>query len=268
MEKWQVGGLLFVGLLLVAGAIFVRARYGEQFALKPIDLVLVALPLLFVLLVSGKVKVFEAFGVKADLSELIADAASTEIRGQAVGGMSPDVGEVVEMLEMAGKAGVGNIPELVTKKTEALTFKLGHGGYIGDAVKQYVDALSASSYLRFIVLLDTNDQLFCIYNALDLQVYYRTASGAYNNFADAINGASEDNRRWLATLPGFVGAADAVRLSASKRQALQKMSSLRIDNLPVVNDEGNFVGTINRTNMTASMLLSIVDRLENDTSQK
>ena len=106
MEKWHVVALLLIGLGLLVIAVLLRARYGAKYELKTIDLVLIIIPLLFVLLVTGKVKVLDAFGVKADFSELLADAAGANIKQQVVGTSSPDVDEVVHMLEMAAKGGV------------------------------------------------------------------------------------------------------------------------------------------------------------------
>jgi hypothetical protein len=154
MEKWHVVALLLGGLGLMVMAVLLRARYGEKYELKTIDLVLIIIPLLFVQLVTGKVKVLDAFGVKADFSELLADAAEANIKQQVVGKNSPDVDEVVHMLEMAAKGGIQEIPRLVEKKNEALVFRLGHGGYYGPAIQQYFDALYASSYLQYLIVLN------------------------------------------------------------------------------------------------------------------
>ena len=84
MEKWHVAVLLLAGLGLLVISVLVRMRYGERYELKTIDFVLIIIPLLFVLLITGKVKVLDAFGVKADLSELFADAAGANIEQQVV----------------------------------------------------------------------------------------------------------------------------------------------------------------------------------------
>ncbi len=89
MERMHVILLLLAGLGLLVFAVFLRSRFGEKYELKVIDLVLIVLPLLFVLLVSGKLTVFDAFGIKADLSELFADAAETTIENQIAIKSSP-----------------------------------------------------------------------------------------------------------------------------------------------------------------------------------
>lgn len=262
MEKWQVIALLLLGVAFMIVAVVLRARFGEKYELKTIDLALLILPLLFVLLISGKLKVLDAFGVKADFSELFADAARADIQEQVVESGATNVDEVVHLLEMAAKGGVQEIPRLVEKRTEALVFRLGHGGYYGPAIQQYFDALYASSYLKYVVILDQNGRLFGIYNALDLAVAFRTGRDmAYADFADWLNRPDERARASLTRLPGFVGADKAVARDLSKRDVLRRMDDLRVDNLPVVDKGGVFVGTIERSQLTASLILEVADRV-------
>lgn len=263
MEKWQVVALLAGGAVLLVFSVVVRARFGDKYELKPIDLALLVLPLVFVALVSGKLKMLDAFGVKADFSELFSDAAQTNIQHQVVDTASPPVDEVVDMLEMASKGGVREIPDLVARKTEALVFRLGHGGYHGPAINSYVDALYASSYLQYIIILDEQGQLFGVYNALDLAVWFRTTGDrAYRDFADWLNRAGAGAREALAKLPGFVAKQDAVARLMSKRDVLRKMDELSADSLPVVDGAGLFVGTVERSRLTSSLILEVADRIE------
>lgn len=263
MEKWQVVALLLFGLGLLVFAIQIRARYGEKYEIKIIDLILLILPLLFVLLITGKMKVLDAFGVKADFSELFADAAGADIKQQVTGADSPGVDQVMNMLAMASKGGVREIPQLIANKTEALVFRLGHGGYYGPAIQQYFDALYASSYLQYLVILDEDGKLFGIYKALDLAVAFRTqGEQAYSDFATWLNQPSDNARRSLTRLPGFISADEALVKDLSKRDALRKMDTLHVDNLPVVDQEGKFVGTVERSRLTASLILEVADRIE------
>ncbi len=88
-------------------AIQIHARYGEKYKIKTIDLVLLILPLLFVLLITGKMKVLDAFGVRADFSELFADAAGANIKQQVTGTDSPGIDQVMNLLAMASKDSSG-----------------------------------------------------------------------------------------------------------------------------------------------------------------
>lgn len=263
MEKWQVVALLLLGLGLLLASVLTRARLGDKYELKTIDLVLIVLPLLFVLLITGKLKALDAFGVKADFSALFADAAAENIKQQVDKANSPSVNEVVNMLEMSAKGGVSEIPRLVENKTQALVFRLGHGGYYGPAIRQYFDALYASSYLQYLIVLDPNGKLFCLYDALDLAVLFRTRGDrAYDDFARWLNNPNEQPLQSLKSLPGYIGVDQAVARDLSKRDVLKRMDTQRIDSLPVVDKDGVFVGMVERSQLTASLILEVADKLE------
>lgn len=263
MEKWQVAALIAVGVILLLISVMMRANYGEKYELRTIDLVLVLVPLLLVLIITGKMKVLDAFGIKADFSDLFTRAAGQTIEEQVGGLSSPPVDEVVTMLEMASKGGVRDIPQLVENKTQALKFRLGHGGYYGPAINEYYDTLAASSYLQYFIIKDRDSRFFGMYIANDLGVFFRTGEhSAYEEFADLLNNGDSSARQRLAQLPGFIGASQAVVRNESKGAVLKKMDSLKVDRLPVVDDEGVFVGAIERPQLTASLILDVMDRLD------
>jgi len=263
MEKWHVVVLLVGGVGLLLISVLVRAKYKDKYELRTIDLALVIMPLLFVLLVSGKLKMLDAFGVKADFSELFSEAAGANIEQQVSDSGSPSVNEVVKLLSTATKAGVKQIPKLVKNRTEALTFRLGHKGYYGPAIQKYFDALYASSYLQYLLILDEQGKLFGIYDALDLAVYFRTKGElAYKNFAKRLNYPDEDARQKLTRLPGFISSEKAVVRDLSKHEVLKRMDKMRVNSLPVVDHGGYFVGTVERAQLTASLILDVVERME------
>ncbi len=262
MQKWHVVALLLLGLALLILSVVLRTRFGQRYDLKTIDLVLIIVPLLFALLITGRVKVFEAFGVKADFSDLFAKAASTNIERQVQASGSLDEEQAIHILNMAAKGGVSQITRLIEQKTEALVFRLGHGGYYGPAIKEYFDALYASSYLQYVILLNRDGTLFGIYDAANLTVYFRTqGEQAYDQFADRLNQTDERARRSLSELPGFIGAEHAVSKNLSKSHALKRMDKLQFESLPVTDENGHFIGTVERSQLLASLILEVSDRL-------
>jgi CBS domain-containing protein len=262
VEKWQIFGLLLVGVLVMVVMVALRARFGEKYELKAIDLAVLVLPLVVGLLMTGRLKGLDMFGVKADFAELFADAAETQVKGQAAASNATSVEQVVELLQMAAKGGVQEIPRLIENRTEALMFRLGQGGYYGPAIQQYFDALYASSYLKYVVVLDVDGRLFGIYDALDLAVAFRTdGDRAYTNLADWLNRPDDYAREALARLPGFIGADKAVSRELSKVDTMRRMDELRVDSLPVVGDDAAFVGTVERSRLTASLILEVAERV-------
>ena len=139
-----------MGLGLLIAAVVLWVRFGSKYELKPIDFILVIIPLLFALLIGGKLKMLEAFGVKADFARWL------------------------------------NSP----------------------------------------------------------------------------SGASQDS---LSRLPGFVSVDQAVTRKQSKRDVLRQMEKIAVDSLPVVDQSGLFFGMVDRSQLTASHILEVSDRLEGKT---
>ena len=73
---------------------------------------------------------------------------------------------------------------------------------------------------------------------------------------------NEGNRDALRVLPGFVAAEFAVNAATNKQQALTSMESQDVDVLPVVNETGQFKGVVERSKLTASLLVDIAARVE------
>lgn len=255
--------LLLAGIALVAGSILLRVFSDGKYEIKTIDLVFLIIPLLVMALATGKLKGIDMFGVKADLSELWANAAQSKIKDQVAPSQQLTVQDAVQVVQMAGKGGIQELRVLIDRKIEALEFRLGHGGYYGPAIKTYFEALSGSSYLRVVVVNQPDGKLFGMYNAANLIGYLRVAGDAgYDQFQQLLN--SNDAASWnqLSKLPGFVGAASAVGSGTSRRDALELMEKLRIDSLPVINAEKYFMGTVERSKLTASLILAVTQKLE------
>ena len=261
MGRSQIIALLVAGVALLLGSLVLRSRSKGKYEIRTTDLVFIIVPLLFVGLATGKIQGLDLFGVKADLSQLWSNVANTEIENQV--SMSP-VGDAVDVIETAAKGGVDEIPRLIQEKTEALAFRLGMGGYYGPAIKQYFDALSGSSYLQYVVINDGDGALFGMYDAANLVAFLRTQSDdiGYIAFAEMLN---QGNAERLAQLPGFVSTDIAVTPQTSKRAALQTMEELKLDALPVKDTRGNFVGTVERSSLTTSLILAVTRKLTDET---
>jgi CBS domain-containing protein len=264
MSTSKVVALLTFGAVLVVASLLLRVLTGGKHEIKTTDLVFLIIPLLIVALATGKLKGVDIFGVKADLSELWATAAQTKIAGQVAPSASATVQDAVQVVEMATKGGTQGLQRLIERKIQALEFKLGHGGYSGPAIKTYFEALSGSSSLRVIVVDKPDGKLLGMYDAADLIGFLRVSGEqGYRQFQEQLNSGNEAARKELAKLPGFVSADHAVTAITSKRDALARMEQINTDLLPVVDDQQRFVGTVERAKLTASLILSVTDKLEN-----
>src|SRR5205823_8006996 len=99
MRAWQIATLLAVGIVLVLASIVLRVRSSGKYEVRTGDLALLVVPLLLVALATGKIKGLDAFGVKADLSELWAEAAKAKIQPHVAQARPVSVQDVVQASE-------------------------------------------------------------------------------------------------------------------------------------------------------------------------
>jgi CBS domain-containing protein len=263
MERAMIFLLLGVGGALVLGSVLLRVLSGGRYEVKTTDLVFLVIPLIVAAIATGKVKGLDLFGVRADLSALWAEAARTGIEKQVAPSQPATVQDAVRVVEMASKGGVEELRRMIQRKVEALEFRLGHGGYYAPAIRTYFEALSGSSYLRAVVIDHADGRLFGIFTAPDLIGFLRVAGDpGYQQLQQMLNSGSAGAQAELAKLPGFVAAEHAVTGKTSKREALERMEKIKAESLPVVDDRQRFVGTVERGQLTASLILAVSAKLE------
>ena len=263
MSQTFIVALLAFGAALAGISFGLRALTAGRLEVKTIDLAFLIVPLLMFALASGKLTGIDLFGVKADLSALWTEAAGATIKSQVSKSGSANIADAMQNMDMASKGGVSQLPHLVDRKTQALAFTLGQGGYYGQAIRRYFDALSGSNQLRVVVINEADGTLFGVYNAPDLVAALRLSGDAgYDQFEQLLNSGTPTARAELARLPGFIGADLATATTTSKHEALRKMEKASVDILPVTNGQGRFTGTVSRSALTASLILSITEKLE------
>ena len=248
METWQIAVLLLIGVGLVAGSILLRIRYGDRYALTPVDLILLVVPLLAALLLSGRLKELEMFGMRVPLSETFVMAASGKITSQ----VKPIN---FEPLETAFKSSLMELPILKKKRIEGLVFRLG-GSYAGRAISEYLKTLREHPEFRYFIIEEPNGKFFGLYNVRMLEANFNPEMFAYL--------LNHRKKKQLKELPGFIGAEKAVAQNASRRTVLQQMEKWRLDVLPVVDKEGHLVGTVERSHVVSSLLLDVLEQLNKE----
>jgi hypothetical protein len=98
-------------------------------------------------------------------------------------------------------------------------------------------------------------------NARTLAALFQTQRSPVraDDFAEWLN---RGDKSALAQLPGFLPAENALNKETDKGQALQQMEALNIDKLPVVDEKKSFAGIVDRSRLTASLLLDVAKNLE------
>ena len=254
---------LLSGFVLFFLSVAVRAKSGGKYEIKTIDLVLVFVPLFLWLVGTGKVQKFAIGGLEFETAEAFIGASENPIEAQVSRTKLGTIDDVVHTVERAMKEDVGRIPMLIERKTEALEFRLGHGGYWGPAIQKYFESLGAYTFLRYAIIYYQDGTLFGVYDAGDLLDYFRVQrSNAYQSFARHLNKADELDLKALKGLPGFIPGEYAVTSESNKRFVLQEMEKRNSDVLPVVDSKRRFIGMVERTRLTASLIIDVATKLE------
>lgn len=246
----SIGGFIVLVGLIIA----LKAKTGNKFEVKNSDIVLALIPIALWLFLTGQVQEL-AFG-DLKIVSAVKKASASPVEAQ--------VTELpVESVQVDIKAGVREIPRLIEKKSEALSFRLGYGGYWGPAISEYLGALTREPYLRYIVISNPDGSFFGMADARRLAAILQGRKGeSYaRNFANMLASADRDG---LKELPGFISTENTLKETSDKRTALKIMDSLDVQTLPVTDASGRFVGIVDRSKLTASILIDIADRLEHE----
>jgi hypothetical protein len=223
------------------------------------DAIITAIGVALVLLVSGKLSkvVVGTEGVTIETArEAILSSASQPIAQQ----VTP---LPVAQVEQAMKGGIGEIPNLIRRRVQGLDLVLGFGGYDSNALKAYLETLTRYDFFHYIILLTPDNKLFGVTEARNLLALLQdpVSGETFQDLATLLNRPDDAGRRRLAQLPGFVPASDAVTKQSDKRDVLDRMEKTGRDWLPVVTPTGQLDGIVDRSRLTASMILDVTNRL-------
>lgn len=276
--------LAVVFVVLLAGVVFVRHKLGDGIEIKATDAAIAAIPLVLLMAAAGIFKNVELpGGFKFQTADAIVAAARQPIDAQV--SALP-----VTAVSQDAKGGVADIPRLVDKGIEALSFTIGHGGYYGPAIWQYMNALSRSPTFRHVIIQRRNGTLFGVVGARKLVASLNPVDDTelklnhtlenfslpgegevekWSRFATALNRGDERALKKLRSYPGFIGVENAVVPTDRKQDALGRMDELPAEWLPVVDEPaGRFVGVVDRSRLTASLMLDISRKLEQTRDEK
>ncbi len=243
-------------IAILALLLLLRAR-NSTLEIRATDIVVATLPVLIFLLVSGKIQKLEFGEGGVKIESAFVKASTTEINSQ----VTAITGLPMESTRNDLKGSIATIPQLLEKKTEGLSFRLGYSGYSGPAILEYLVRLTAQPYLKYIIIENDDGTFFGMADARQL---YAMLSNPYGLVKP------DELSRWLANsnrtsfnkLPGFIAAEHAVKPIADKSQTLQLMEQLNVDILPVVNEQKMYVGIVNRARLVASLILDVAKNLK------
>ncbi len=248
-------GTLFIAVgtfIVVLGLlVFLRSR-DNRYEIKVTDIVVAVLPVFIYLLVSGKIESLEFGESGIKVVAAINKASGTEIKSQ----VTPIEAGLVRTVESGAKEGTAQIPKLITKKTEALTFTLGYKGYTKEAINEYLEQLTRKGALKYVILQNEDGSFFGSMDARRLYVTFTSGNPSMNvdRFRTFV---VDQNREALKNFPGFIAADQAMHVNDDKRRALKEMEDLNVESLPVVDKDNRYIGIVDRSRLTASLILDV-----------
>ena len=251
---------VWISIAVFAGVlgffVLLRAR-NRAFEIKATDIVVAVLPIAIFLLVTGKIQKFEVGDLKIETA--FVKASTSAIASQ----VTPLTGLPSEPIRTDSKMGVMEIPRLIQDKAQGLSFRLGFGGYDGPAIRQYLTELTRQPFLRYIIIQNPDGTFFAMADARALADLLSSASPPPPFTADDLaRWLNSSDKTSLKRLPGFIASESSVTESTDKAQALQRMESLNVDTLPVVDKDRRFAGIVNRSRLTASLILDVSNALK------
>lgn len=235
--------------------VFLRA-YNSKIDIRATDIVVAILPVLIVLLVTGKIQKFEVSEGGVKIETAFMKASESTIQHQ----VTPLAGLPTEPVRIDPKAGVGEIPQLIARKTEGLVFRLGQGNYYGPAMEEYFHQLARQPFLKYIVIENADGTFFAMADAREINAMLLSPNPPFRATSIA-HWLNESDKTALRKLPGFIGADDAMLAVADKRAALQKMEQLNIDTLPVMTPDHRYAGIVTRSRLVASLIIDVSNEL-------
>lgn len=246
--------LSFIAIVILL--VVIRSK-NSSIEVKSSDVIVAIIPIIVFLLVSGKLQKFEIGegGLKLETAFVNASKSAIALQINQIAGLP------ITTPRTMTKGGVAEIPQLLAGKTEALIFRLGGGNYWGPAIAEYLTKLSTQSYFKYVIIENSDQTFYAILDARELALVFKSHDNQVNpdTFADWIN---NNNKVPLSKLPGFISSDDALKESSDKSFALATMEKNNTDILPVVDQNNHLKGVVERSRLTASLLVDITKELK------
>ncbi len=250
-EYW----IFIVVFVVILGVLVTLRSKNSNLEIKTTDIILALFPLVIYLLHSGKIEEL-SFG-DLTIKTAFVEASSSKIEPQ----VAPLMGMPSRKIKMDLKRGVDEIPRLIENKTEGLKFHIGYSGYYGPAIKQYIVKLGKHPYLKYLIFENPDGTFFGLSNAWK---FYNSVLNKSKKVSPAklAKWLREADRDSIKTMPGFISKDQAVHSMSDKGKVLQRMENMNMDILPSLNEKDEFQGVVDRSRLTASLIIDVTNRLK------
>jgi hypothetical protein len=253
-----------LGFWIFEGAIFVGAIFALAFFRKHIlkaaefsntDVLIAAVVILLIGMGSGKIESFKAGDI--EVKRAIQDARKKDI--------SSDLTKLpYSPLQTQLKGPKSGIPDFLKLGKGALTLRLGYDGYADSVIMDYLkgmgNAMASGAGPFYVVFVESGRTFWGMVKTYDL-VRFMDAENipASNVLSKQIR--TKDTKK-LEEIPGIILKNDVVLVGDDRLTALRKMDKSNNELLPVIDSDGQFVGTVERNRITASLMVNVAEKLD------
>lgn len=263
--------IAIITALVLIGVVGIRTYSNGKVEVKPADALIAVAAAMLMLFMSGYIGKlsFTPTSLTVEASREAFLVASARPIDKQVSPLQAANLPVVNV-DAALKGDVGQIPALVRRELPALEFILGANIYVTTAVQQYLEQLAKFPFFRFVVILNRDKSLFGMIDGRKMVGILEDPNSGFHfdTFARVLNQGGAEDQAALTKLNGFVLASSAVTRTSDKRDTLEKMEKLGIDWLPVVSEKREFEGVVERSRVTASLILDVANQLRATTPEK
>ncbi len=239
--------VLLAASILFVGCVVLRSTTGKAWEIQLSDAAIALLPIVVWLVATGQLKElqFGSSGFAAKFQEAIAASVASAVEKLPT-----------QPLMLADKEDVSEIPKIIARKQQGLSFVMGER-YLPHIAKQYLDQLTQYNFFRFSVIEQNGGAFFGLVDAKILTAYLNQCNG-WPAFMDAVANLDE---KYLQALPSFMGTPSCVNETAEKSFVLDRMETQHVDWLPITGPDFRLLGVVERSAILARLVLDISKRL-------
>lgn len=228
---------LFVVILL--GLVVTNYKLNKEFKIDTSWMALGLAPVVIWLLTTQQLSEFSGFGLAFKLKEATAKPVSMKFDGNLI---KP------EHISADAKGGLSKIRDFLKNKTSAITLTVGRTGYYGNwAIEEYLKELTPHPFFKYVLFMKESGEFAGIIDAGQL------LHEMQNNRLDVVMYIENGN---VSSIPGI--RLKSIPTGSSKEKSLQVMDQEGLSELPVVDEQGHFIGIVERDKITSSIVAQLV----------
>lgn len=240
MKIWIFVVLFF---LILGALVFANYKLNNEFKIDTPWLALGLAPVVIWLLTTQQLSEFSGFGLAFKLKEATAKPVSMKFDGNLI---KP------EHISADAKGGLSKIPSFIRNKISAITLTVGRAGYyVNQAIEEYLIELTPHPFFKYVLFMKESGEFVGIIDAGQL------LHEMQNNGLDVVNYVERGD---VSAIPGI--RLKYISTGSSKEKSLQVMDQEGLSELPVVDEQGHFIGIVERDKITSSIVAQLVSKSE------